>query len=775
MKERWWDWPAAAFLILVLFCSASRLQTTNWTEYLGRIQILVLASTALGLALGYSVFSARVSFLFGTVFSLAIPIWSLAALVLSDTWLERVSSVFGRLGLAVAQLFSNQPVRDPILFLTLMVFLFWITGIVGGYRLVRKGSPWWALVAPGVIILVVEVSFDMFVDVPDQGSVFSFLFLLFLVLLIARIYYIGSRKSWISQGHMVENEVGFDLGRGAAIAGLALMLLAWYSPQLVKALSPGTNEQRSLSTDIQRFRERFDKAVSSLRSSAPMTVESLGDTLGLGSGNKLGTDIIMYVTPGSGRLTQGRYYWTGRDYDTYLNDQWQVTLDQLQAMGPDESPVSYKWNGRTVVSVDILSRISFLRTLFYPNALISVSRSAKGVVGPTDREEADINALFVDPPLRAGESYHIVASVSIPSVQMLQSSNGPSYPDWVKNRYLQLPEKFSARIKDLAKAVSEPGKTQYEKVSLITTFLRENYQYEPVLTVSPPPAVDPIEWFLFVHKAGFCNYYATSEVLMLRSLGIPARLAIGYAEGAWSDTEKRFVVMAKDYHAWPEVYFNNLGWVPFEPTAGQPILEYPVNETPLGASGGAPVLLATPFVPPTGGADRADRLNTQDTRSPYLVLFYRYGPLAGILLGALLLAYGLYRLLEKPIRSKKPLPVYLEDALKSRGWRVPVWLRGWARLERRSPMEKLFASVGQMMRTWGTPPLTEQTPSEQVDTLIALLPEVSSQARVLLEEYHHAAYSPHQFDYARARQAVGDLRVTGYRTWLSRRTNRKMG
>lgn len=767
-KERWWDWPAAAFLILALFCAAARLQTTNWTEYLGRIQILVMGAAGLGLALGYSSFKGWFSFLYGAIITVILPVWSLAGLIRTDAWLERVASLGGRLGTALTQLVMGQAVLDPILFLTTMVLLFWITGLAAGYQLVRKGSPWGALIAPGIVTLVVEYSFDMYrTQVSDQGVLFGVMFVLFLVLLIARLYFLGSRKTWLARGHMVENEVGFDFGRGAAVIGMFLVAFAWYSPQLIKSFTPGTTEQRTISEDIKRFRDRFEKAVSSLRSPAPMVVESLGDSLILGSGTKLGTDVVMYVSPSGGRLNQGRFYWTGRVYDSYIDDAWQSTQAQTAPMGPDTIPLRYSWKGRVEVSVEFLTRIFYLKTLFYPNAPMTISRPTEGIMGPPTLGEVDINAVVIDPPLRGGESYRVFAGVSVPSIQMLQAAPTRAHPSWVRSRYLQIPDDFSDQVRGLALQVAQGKQSQYDKVVAVTNYLRDNIEYENVLSAAPPEA-DPLEWFLFVHKKGFCNYYASAEVMMLRSIGIPARLVVGYAEGEWSDNEKRFIVLARDFHAWPEVYFNDLGWVPFEPTSSQPVLIYPQDERRDTTGGLGQAEIATPFVPPTGGADRAEQLGNQNAGVSFTRLMVLYGFPAGILFVLLLSGFGVYKVLEKPIKSKTPLAVYTEQSLMARGWRVPNWLRRWAVLARRTPMEKLFARVGEQLRFWEAPPQTALTPAEQVTALAGLVPEVADPAAVLLEEYQRAVYSPFEADYDRARQAAGQLRIGGYKAWFTR-------
>ncbi len=797
-KERWWDWPSAVFLVLAIFCAASRLQTTNWTEYLGRIQILVFAGAGLGLVLGYSRFKPWFSFLYALVFTIVVPVWSLASLIRSDLWLVRVQTLFERLGFAVGQLFANQPVRDPILFLLTMILLFWISGLWGAYRLVRMASPWVALIFPAIITLVVDYSFEMYAqaNVPDPGSMFSFLMLLFTALLIARVYFIRSRKNWQTRGNLIENEVGFDLGRGAAITAVLLVGLAWYSPRIVKLLTPGTPEQHTLSQDIQQFRARFEKAVSSLRSQNPLTVIALNDSLALGKGTILGTDTVLVIKPTGGQLRIGRYYWAGRMYDTYLNDQWQATGNQQLTLGPNIPEVDYPWAGRVSEVVDIASKVSYLRTLYFPGALQAMDRTTVGVTSPTPKDEADITALLIEPPLRAGETYRVTGSVSIPSIVQMRASNALPYPDYVRERYLQLPKDFSPRIQDLARQITEGKVTPYDKAEAITNYLRENITYQTVLPQIPPNA-DPLEWFLFDNKAGFCNYYASSEVVMLRSVGVPARMVVGYAEGEWVDADKSYHVLAKDYHAWPEIFFPGLGWVPFEPTAGQPALEFPTGEVAVGTQ--AP--LPTPFVTPLTTVDpliNPDReFDRELKRDPYTAFRLQYGGWIEEILIVLVVMSGLYRLLENPVRSGKPFVVYIEDYLLSRGWRladevngavvesklpsapgartwrIPRWLHHLARLGRRSPMERLFASVGDLLRAWGKPPGLSLTPAEQVDALASLVPDAAGEARILLEEYHVAAYSKAEPDYSRATSAASTLRTLRLRTLMNRMILRK--
>jgi len=79
---------------------------------------------------------------------------------------------------------------------------------------------------------------------------------------------------------------------------------------------------------------------------------------------------------------------------------------------------------------------------------------------------------------------------------------------------------------------------------------------------------------------------------LLRAAGIPARLAVGFAQGRYDSKNNDYIVRQRDSHAWPEVYFNNLGWVEFEPTSAQPALDLPLGEkvdSPTGQSNGSDI------------------------------------------------------------------------------------------------------------------------------------------------------------------------------------------
>src|SRR4029077_5799648 len=108
--------------------------------------------------------------------------------------------------------------------------------------------------------------------------------------------------------------------------------------------------------------------------------------------------------------------------------------------------------------------------------------------------------------------------------------------------------------------------TPYDMTAAIESYLRNQSNFKYSLAAQPPPGVDRISWFLFQSHVGYCEFFATAMGDMLRSLGIPTRLVIGFGPGQFTPQTESNVVRAEDSHTWVEVYFPNYGWIPFEPT-----------------------------------------------------------------------------------------------------------------------------------------------------------------------------------------------------------------
>ncbi len=133
--------------------------------------------------------------------------------------------------------------------------------------------------------------------------------------------------------------------------------------------------------------------------------------------------------------------------------------------------------------------------------------------------------------------------------------------------FLQVPATVTERTRQLARDLTADLPTQYDKVVALRDYLLKTYPYD----YFPPPQApntDAVDQFLFVDQTGVCEHYVSALVIMLRTLGIPARLAAGYGSGTYNAFTGYYEVRANDAHAWAEVYFEGSGWVPFDPTPG---------------------------------------------------------------------------------------------------------------------------------------------------------------------------------------------------------------
>ncbi len=137
------------------------------------------------------------------------------------------------------------------------------------------------------------------------------------------------------------------------------------------------------------------------------------------------------------------------------------------------------------------------------------------------------------------------------------------YPDPIRSHYLQVPTE-SQQVADLARRVTQQATTPFERMLAIQDHLLENYRYS--LDVDEATLSHPLEEFLFTRKIGYCEHYATAMVVMLRTLGIPARLVTGFLATEWNEYGSYFTVRQRDAHAWVEVYFPHSGWITMDPT-----------------------------------------------------------------------------------------------------------------------------------------------------------------------------------------------------------------
>ncbi|MGH7263986.1 MAG: transglutaminaseTgpA domain-containing protein, partial [Candidatus Rokuibacteriota bacterium] len=130
-------------------------------------------------------------------------------------------------------------------------------------------------------------------------------------------------------------------------------------------------------------------------------------------------------------------------------------------------------------------------------------------------------------------------------------------------RYLQLPP-LAPRVRELAREVTAQSRDAYEAAIQLSAHLSRAYRYS--LVRERRTSLDPVEEFLFVSRSGNCEYFAAALAVMLRSLGIPARVINGFQRGDWNPYGGYFMVRYRDAHSWVEAYVGGPGWMTLDPS-----------------------------------------------------------------------------------------------------------------------------------------------------------------------------------------------------------------
>ncbi|HEV2874073.1 MAG TPA: transglutaminase domain-containing protein [Thermoleophilaceae bacterium] len=268
--------------------------------------------------------------------------------------------------------------------------------------------------------------------------------------------------------------------------------------------------------DLHEYNQRWDEEIE-------VTVRSLTSELIVGAGTTYEVDgaRVSYTADGTTRLLGDPL----EEGDSYT----------VHAYAPD--PNRNLMRRSTVDGYP--DRYGRYTRIFLPgpgeNAIDGV-----GLQGDASRSEAFENREAVTVPLR----------------------NEPSFDEGSAEEALRISE--YARVYDLALRWTAGERTPYDAVKAIETRLQDEDEYTYAERV--PTREIPLHGFLFQEKRGYCQQFSGAMALMLRMVGIPARVAAGFSPGSYNQDTKEFRVRDLDAHSWVEVYFTGIGWVPFDPT-----------------------------------------------------------------------------------------------------------------------------------------------------------------------------------------------------------------
>jgi transglutaminase-like putative cysteine protease len=783
---RWWDWPAAILLVAAIYVAVTRLNATGWTNELNLVQTVALLGVIAGLALGKSTFSPGTVRFFAFVYGGFVIIWQIGLTFGQGVlWPERMSSMGNRLLIILDQIFQQKPVTDNLFFNLLMASLFWTISVYAGYSLTRHGNPWRAIIPAGFAIIIIQ-AYDSFLPV-RTWFLAGFIFLALLV--VARMHFVNLQYKWKGNGTYLPPYVGIDSLRLGLITTVILVLFAWTVPAVASAVPQAEQAWLNATRPWMDFRNSMSNVFYSLQASVGVVTDFYGEHLPLGRGNPLSDTIIMKIESPPRAATNVRYYWRSRVYDTY-DVGWSNTMPDQDFVSPDEFDLNlpeYENRADTTFSITTLFPIQNLHTPSQPEW---VSRPGDAFYAVNSDGSVDLSHIKANPVLLAGDKYQVTASLSAATQKELREA-GTDYPGWVTTRYLQLPDTITDRTIELAAGIAADFDNPYDKVQAITDFLRVHLKYSDTVP-APQDGQEPIDWVLFDHKQAFCNYYASAEIIMLRSLGIPARLAVGYAEGERSalggiedipalepggvnipqEIQARgdvFNVAHRDAHAWPEVFFPNIGWVEFEPTVSQqPIIR------PLGLE------LDSSDSPPPNLLDdqlqeraqrRLDELSAQGAPNQNLSIGgFSINPTPLLVALAFIIVFGI-SLFARRLRIRRgspPIAVQIESSLGRAGIKSPKILTQWARQASLSPLSRAYLELNRALSRLGQSPQISHTPTERANALVQMLPATEIPVNSVLIPYQTSIYGNKPANTEDAERSGKEIRKLSYLARLQR-------
>ncbi|MDJ0615239.1 MAG: DUF4129 domain-containing transglutaminase family protein [Calothrix sp. MO_192.B10] len=291
--------------------------------------------------------------------------------------------------------------------------------------------------------------------------------------------------------------------------------------------------------------------------------------------------------------SQSEGFWRVLAFDQYTGKGWKVSRnDEVKRL--KRPPWSYQtvlnlplFTGKskeivqtyTVVSdlPNLIPAMSYPKKIYFPAPVIAVDKEG-GLRSPVGLSE--------------GFTYTVVSEVPYRDRSLLGKASN-KYPKSIQNYYLQVPEAIKTKVKQKTEEIlanynqQRVGKSEknldstYEKVLYLAQYLKQNYSLpeNPLDLPHLGEKDDLVETFLFKQKGGYPDHFSTTLTIMLRSIGIPARLVAGFAPGQFNPFTGMYVVRNTDAYAMTEVYFPKYGWFTFDPIPKHPLIPPSIEET----------------------------------------------------------------------------------------------------------------------------------------------------------------------------------------------------
>ncbi len=484
-------------------------------------------------------------------------------------------------------------------FLLTLGLLLWATGQFVAVAAFRHRRPLAGVAVVG-IALVVNLSVN-----PNDQLWFLVGFTVLALLVLVRFHALAEHRDWIRRRigdpAPVESMVVRSGAAFVTVAVVAALVLTGSASSAPLAGAWGGVDQWLIETG--RGLQRYFSFVQSVR--GPVSVD-FGPTAPIGRTWITNGEVAVTIRLPAGDET--KYYWQAVTYDRFDGNGWSWSDEATDDRDPDQgvldgtldAPVD---DGRRVVTAEVSPAGYHGSRVLAPGTPVAVNqRTRLTTIGP--------DGFFAGLDTQPGDvAYEVQALVPILGdgdpkglTQNRLRAAGTDYPADVRATYLQVPRSAigpdAQALLDRVKARLGDHDTPYDLAkALVDEFHSTRFTYSADISNIDCGALGVVECFAH-YRTGYCQYYATTMAILLRSEGIPARIVQGFLPGE-RDSAGVETLRNSNSHAWVQVYFPGYGWVDFDPTGGN-LAQIP--QIPLGS----PVPSASPKPSASSGGDVRD-------------------------------------------------------------------------------------------------------------------------------------------------------------------------
>ncbi|HEY9749696.1 MAG TPA: DUF3488 and DUF4129 domain-containing transglutaminase family protein [Allocoleopsis sp.] len=280
--------------------------------------------------------------------------------------------------------------------------------------------------------------------------------------------------------------------------------------------------------------------------------------------------------------SQAEGFWRVVAFDRYTGQGWEISRND-QAETINRSSWSYQFFLPRPIVLGRAKEVVQTYTIVaeeLPNVIPAMAW-AKELYFPTRQVAVDPeNSLRSPLALVEGFTYTVISEVPYRNRTLLsQASN--NYPEAIRKNYLQIPPEIAAKVRqktqEILAVAPNPITTPSEQALYLAQYLKQHYTIQPDLAFLEDND-DLVEAFLFRFEGGYPDHFSTVLTMMLRSIGIPARLVTGFAPGEFNPFTGLYVVRNTDAYAMTEVYFPKYGWFAFDPIPGHELIPPSVED-----------------------------------------------------------------------------------------------------------------------------------------------------------------------------------------------------